>query len=170
MPFELSKSLTNTGGLSFASKGMNGLFASRFYTTAILTIMIIILIMILYPGQKNTPIWILVKLGFYIFLVSLGLIFIHDCVVYHEYEKKNNADSSALFIDGLDSGENISFSGTNDKIKVAPKVNSEVDSEVDSENNLKKGGDEMVGFGECSGVGSNIVGGNADALFELYGV
>lgn len=162
MPFNLSNSLKTTYGWSFASKGMNGLFVSKFYTTAILTVMIIILVMIIYPGQKNTPVWILVKLGFYVFLVSLGMIFMHDCVVFHEYEKKVGGDESDEFIGGLNGGGNIAFSGSDDKVKIEHK------SKTD-------GGDEMVGFGEYSGVGGGIggthsVGGDTEAIFAMYGV
>jgi hypothetical protein len=159
MPFDLSNSLKTTCGWSFASKGMNGLFVSRFYTTAILTVMIIILVMILYPCQKNTPIWVLVKLGFYVFLVSLGMIFIHDCVVFHEYEKKVGGDESDDFIGGLNGGGNIAFSGSDDKVEVKHTTK-------------KVGGDEMTGFSEYSGVGGDTqsVGGDTEAIFAMYGV
>ena len=160
MPFDLSNSLKTTCGWSFASKGMNGIFVSRFYTTAILTVMIIILVMILYPCKKNTPVWILVKLGFYVFLVSLGMIFIHDCVVFHEYEKKVGGDESDEFIGGLNGSGNIAFGGSDDR--------------VDVKHGSKSGGEEMSGFGECSGVGgsrdTHSVGGDTDAIFAMYGV
>lgn len=156
MPFELSNSFKSTCGWSFASKGMNSLFVSRFYTTAILTVMIIILIMIIYPGQKNTPVWILVKLGFYIFLVSLGLIFIHDCVVYHEYEKEVGNSASEQFIGGLNSNENIPFKGSDDHISINPhKSNDKVESSE---------------YNDVGGNDSEIVGGDSDSIFKLYGV
>ena len=159
MPFELSHSLKNTCGGSFASKGMNSLFSSRFYTTALLTVLIIIIIMIIYPVQKKTPIWVLAKLGFYIFLVSLGIIFIHDCIVYHDYAKTTESEESDKFVEGLNKDENIPFN--DDKVNVQPNTEGK-----------KKGGDEMVGFGECSGVAGDvdIVGGNGENIFELYGV
>lgn len=120
MPIELSNSLKSTCGWNFASKGMNGLFVSRFYTTAILTIFIIILIMVLYPCKKNTSLWVLVKLSFYIFLVSLGVIFTHDCVVYHEYERNTEQTDSEKFINSLDISENVAFQGTVDNMPVNP--------------------------------------------------
>lgn len=157
MPFDLSNSLKSTCGWSFSSKGMTSLFISRFYTTAILTVFIIILIMILYPCQKNTPTWILLKLGFYIFIVSLGMIFIHDCVVYHEYEKEKEHNASEKFIGELDGEDNVAFQGSDDKIKVEP-------------NKSKEGGDKMVGFGGVSGGDIEVVGGDAEKLFQMYGV
>lgn len=159
MPFDLSNSLKTTCGWSFASKGMNGLFVSKFYTTAILTVMIIILVMIIYPCQKNTPVWILVKLGFYVFIVSLGMIFMHDCVVFHEYDKKVGGDESDEFIEGLNGDGNIAFNGSDDKVKI--------------EHNSKKGGDEIVGIGgSCVGSVSDThsVGGDTEAIFAMYGV
>jgi hypothetical protein len=156
MPFELSNSLKSTCGWSFASKGMNCLFASRFYTTAILTIMIIILIMIIYPVKKNTPVWLLVKLGFYIFIVSLGMIFIHDCVIYHEYEKEVSISESENFIGGLDSDKNIPFKGSDDQMEVNPKQCSETDT---------------VGADiDTVGTDTDTVGGDSEHIFKLYGV
>ena len=43
---------------SFASRGMNNLFCNKFYTAGILTAMIIILIMVIYPCKKGTPIYV----------------------------------------------------------------------------------------------------------------
>ena len=167
MPFELSNSLKNTCGWSFASKGMNGLFVSKFYTTAILTIMIIVLIMILYPCQKNTPVWLLGKLGFYIFIVTLSVIFVHDCVIYHTYEKELNEDETSQFIGGLDGGENIAFSGIGDRVKI----------DIGSKKNHDSNCDEVSGFGEstekCDDYSNDVdvVGGDStDSIFAMYGV
>jgi hypothetical protein len=82
---------------SFLSKGLTRLFNSRIYTTAILTVMVIILIMIMYPCKQNTPTWVLLKLGFYIFIVSIGVIFMHDCVILKENnEKRGDAEDSDI--------------------------------------------------------------------------
>lgn len=153
MPFELSNSLKNTCGWSFASKGMNGLFGSKFYTTAILTSMIIVLIMILYPCQKNTPVWILGKLGFYIFVVTLGIIFVHDCVVYHNYEKETHDTETDEFIGGLDGRNNIAFSGDGDRVDIS----------IDNVSNKNK--DNKPGENH-----STVVGGDSDSVFDMYGV
>lgn len=162
MPIELSNIINSTFGFSFKSRGINNIFTNKIYTSAILTILIIILIMIIYPCKKNTPGYILGKLIFYIFIASLGIIFIHDCVMYNTYESKKEQQVNDEFINNI--GGNIAYEGGEDTIKVSP-----AESKVHME-----GGDEMTGFGECSGItggkSDDTVGGDSNRLFELYGV
>jgi uncharacterized membrane protein len=144
MPFELGDSLKNTFNWTFQSRGMNNLFASKFYTTAILTVMVIILIMIIYPAKKNTPPWMLFKLGFYIFIISLGVIVMHDGVVLSAIKEKMGGDESTDFIDGLHGG-NVAFGGNS--ITVSPNT-------VD----------------EQSYVDPKMDGGSHEDLFQHFGV
>ena len=150
MPIELSESLKNTCGVTFASRGMNGLFCSKFYTTLILTIMILILITVIYPCKKGTPFWIVGKLGFYIFAATLAILFLHDGVVYSSYKKEVAGDEGDEFIKSLNGGDNVAFDG--DNLPVNPKF----------------GGDMMAGEGECCNGGAE--GGNSDEIFAMFGV
>jgi hypothetical protein len=121
MPFELGDSLKNTCNWTFQSNGMNSLFCSKFYTTAITTIMVIILIMIIYPCKKNTPPWLLFKLGFYIFILNLGIIIMHDGVVLSTLKEKMGGNESETFIDHIHSdSKDSAFS--NDSIPVSPNT------------------------------------------------
>ena len=149
MPFELSESLKNTCSMTFASRGVNLIFSNKIYTSAILTIMIIVLIMILYPGKKGTPFWIVGKLGVYIFLVSLAIIFIHNGVVYSAFENKNGNKEIDGFINSIGDDTNIAFRG--DNIAVKPKTDGNRDVE-----NTK--------------VGGNQIGGDNEAFFASFGV
>lgn len=162
MPIELSNIINSTFGFSFKSRGVNNIFTNKIYTSAILTILIVFLIMIIYPCKKNTPGYILGKLIFYIFIATLGIIFIHDCIMYNNYESKKEQQGSDEFIDNI--GGNIAYEEGKDIITVSPakdKINI-------------AGGDEMTGFNECSGITGgeldNTVGGDSNHLFELYGV
>lgn len=150
MPIELSESLKNTCGVTFASRGMNGLFCSKFYTTLILTIMILILITVIYPCKKGTPFWIVGKLGFYIFAATLAILFLHDGVVYSSYKKEVAGGEGDEFVKALNGGDNVAFDG--DNLPVNPKF----------------GGDMMAGEGECCNGGAE--GGNSDEIFAMFGV
>ena len=147
MPFELSNSFKKSCNWSFASNGMNKLFRNKIYTSLILTVIIIIILMIMYPCKENTPMWKLLKIGFYIFLTSIGVIFLHDCVLFNEYEKKSNNDMSESIISDLNN-PNVAFGG--DSIKVNPIINNNVNI-TETESNEQ-------------------VGGNSSDIFELYGV
>jgi hypothetical protein len=145
MPFELSESLKKTCGMTFASRGLNTLFSSNFYTTLILTILILLLITVIYPCKKGTPFWLVGKLGFYIFITTLAILFIHDGVSYTAYQKSVVGGEDDEFVESLGGSDNIAFSG--DKLPVNPKF----------------GGEMMTGDGECCG-------GNTEEIFARYGV
>ena len=150
MPIELSESLKNTCGVTFASRGMHRLFCSKFYTTLILTIMILILITVIYPCKKGTPFWIVGKLGFYIFAAALAILFLHDGVVYSSYKKEVAGGESDEFVEALNGGDNVAFGG--DNLPVNPKF----------------GGDMMAGEGECCNGGAE--GSNSEEIFAMFGV
>ena len=101
MPFELAESFKNTCSMTFTSRGINSIFCSKIYTSAILTVMILVLIMVLYPGKSGTSILIIGKLGLYIFLVSMAVIFIHDGVVHSSYTNKKTDDDNKSFMNDL---------------------------------------------------------------------
>jgi hypothetical protein len=129
---------------------MNGLFCSKFYTTLILTIMILILITVIYPCKKGTPFWIVGKLGLYIFAATLAILFLHDGVVYSSYKKEVAGGEGDEFVEALNSGDNVAFDG--DNLPVNPKF----------------GGDMMAGEGECCNGGAE--GGNSEEIFAMFGV
>jgi hypothetical protein len=89
--------------------------------------------MILYPCQKNTPVSLLLKLGFYIFLVSLGVIFMHDCVLHNDYERKKENHDSNEFIDGINGKHNVAFGGSGDKIAVVANTNIVHDEQINND-------------------------------------
>jgi hypothetical protein len=142
MPFELSESLKNTCGLTFASRGMNGLFCSKFYTTLILTIMILILITIIYPGKKGTPFWIIGKLGLYIFVACLAVLFIHDGVVYNSYKKEVAGGNNDEFVSHLYGNENIAFK--DDNVSVVPIFGGDGNDVADDVVSSTAGGTEEI--------------------------
>lgn len=158
MPFELANSLKNTCSWSFSSRGMNNLFCNKFYTSAILTIMIIILIMLIYPCKKGTPFWITFKLGFYILFFTLGIVFIHDSVMQNSFEKEIRGGETEAFINALGGDGNVAFAG--DVVKVDPKVDN------------TRGGDGMTGDGACCYAGGNdsARGTSNEEIFSMFGV
>ena len=148
MPIELSDSLKNTCGFNFVSRGMNRLFCSKFYTTLILTIIVLILITVIYPCQKGTPYWVVGKLGLYIFVGILVILFIHDGVLYSSIEKEVKGGLNDEFVRTIGgyNDDNIVFAG--DSIRVEPAMNSVVNNNGASEN----------------------VDNNPEEIFAMYGV
>lgn len=157
MPFALSDFLKSTCGWSFSSRGMNTLFCNKFYTSGLLTIIIVVLIMLIYPCKQGTPLWITFKLGFYIMVFTLGIMFIHDGVMYYDYQKVQAAVNSNSFVDGISSGNDVVYS--RDTVPVTPAT---------------YGGDGMTGDGECCDMGggdSKTENKNSsEEIFSMFGV
>jgi hypothetical protein len=151
MPVVLSETLKKTRGLTMSSRGMTSLFSSKFYTTLIITIIVLILITIIYPCRSGTPIWIVGKLGFYIFITTLAILFMHDGVLYDTYQKKSVIGTDDEFIESLGGESNVAFGG--DNLPVNPKFIS--DNYTNSVNN-------------CEDNDTNS--GNSDEIFAMFGV
>jgi hypothetical protein len=153
MPFELLDTMKNTYGMTFASRGLNSIFCNKIYTTIILTIIIIILIIIIYPCKKGTPFWIVGKLGIYIFMAVLVVLFVHNGVVYSAHKNDSSLDDTEEFVGSLGGDGNIAFN--KDNVDVKPAFGGGSDN---SKGNTK----------ETSYYTSG--GGSSDSIFEMYGV
>jgi hypothetical protein len=147
MPFELSEYLKNTCGLTFASKGLNVIFCNKFYTTIILTIIILMIITIMYPCKKGTPFWVVGKVGLYIFMATITILFIHGSVTHSTNALALGGADEDDFVANINGGNNIAFDGDNMHIK--PKF----------------GGNYAVIDGD-----ENEASGGSDELFKMFGV
>ena len=145
MPFELSKYLKNTYGLTFASRGLNVIFCNKFYTTIILTIIILMIITIMYPCKKGTPFWVVCKVGLYIFIATITILFIHDSVTHSTNALALSGADDDEFVKGLNGDDNVAFGGDNMHIK--PNFD-----------NITNGDDE------------NDKSGGSEQLFKMFGV
>ena len=132
MPFELSESLNNTYGFTFASRGLNVIFCNKFYTTIILTIIILVIITTMYPCKKGTPFWIVGKVGLYIFMAAITILFIHDSVTHSTNAKIVGGDADDAFVNNLSGDDNIAFN--KDNIQINPKFGDNFESDSDENN------------------------------------
>ena len=141
MPFELSKYLKNTYGLTFASRGLNVIFCNKFYTTIILTIIILMIITIMYPCKKGTPFWVVGKVGLYIFMATITILFIHGSVTHSINALVLGVVDDDEFVANINGDNNIAFDGDNIRIKPKFGVNYEV---IDGDENEASGGSEEL--------------------------
>ena len=84
------------------------IFRNKLYTSAMLTITIIIIIILLYPVKSNTPSYVLLKLGFYIFLASISFIIMHGSALHND-NKKSKEDNDISNITDATNGGNITL-------------------------------------------------------------
>lgn len=118
MPFAITDVLQKCN-TPFLSAGATKLFHSVWYTAGILTVLIIILVMVIYPGKSGTPVWVLGKLGLYVFLISASVVFIHGCIVRNEYSEKISGNENNAFIERLGGDTHLAFADGNIKINPA---------------------------------------------------
>lgn len=145
MTIELSNVLKHSS-LGQTFKGVNKFFLNKFYSALALTIAIILIIMVLYPCKKETPIYLLLKVGLYIFIGSVSIIFIHDIALIDNYKTHINKQDTEKIIDVISGHENTGFH--NETIEIKP-------------NNIKHGGNRN---------NINIKDGGNDDIFEQYGL
>ena len=147
MTFALSEYLKNTCGLTFASRGLNVIFCNKVYTTIILTIIILMIITIMYPCKKGTPFWIVGKVGLYIFMATITILFIHDSVTHSTNALALGSVDDDDFVENINGGNNIAFDG--DNVQIKPKF----------------GGNYKVISGD-----ENETSGGSEELFKMFGV
>jgi hypothetical protein len=151
MPLEISNLLNDTFGWSFSSRGLNSIFSNKFYTSLILTIIILIIIMNIYPCKKGTSSCITFKLGFYILVTSLSIIFIHDAIVHGIHEKNVVSGETDVFINALGGDTNPAFSKDitpvhpylNKKSTINDNSNSREKKNLEGKNSYKEGHEEL---------------------------
>jgi hypothetical protein len=93
----------------YVSSGpFNSLFVNPIYISLLLTCVVLIIVLFMYEGSK------LVKTGFYIFLSSLLLIFIHNQLLLVEHRDALMSSDEMDIISNIDSGPSIT--GGNDDL------------------------------------------------------
>lgn len=117
MTIEIGNLFKSTCNMSFASKGFNSIFCNKIYTSIILSIIIVIIITIIYPSKSGTKLWVFLKLGFYICISGLLVLFVHDGVVFSENNKKMDKEKPDA-IEGMLDNSMIGEAG----VRVAPKL------------------------------------------------
>jgi hypothetical protein len=156
MPIDFRKTIGSNDSLAFMSKGSSKIFRNKISVSAFLTFMVIVLIMMLYPTKKGTPVWVLLRLGFYIFLVSLTVLFLHDCVLTNDIKAIYSSDKDDEIINVMNRKSNPVYD--NEKTDVEPKLSYGGEHNGDGDDN----GDGVNG-GDYDGAG-------AEALFQQFGV
>ncbi len=88
MPIDLLSTIKKTSQFAFSSPLLNNLLGSSLFTALVITTIIILLIMFIYPAKKDTPLTVVFKLFIYSFCASLLIVFLHDGVIKHMFEEK----------------------------------------------------------------------------------
>jgi len=107
MPVEIGSSLRGAYNWTFSYPVLNNIFSNPFWTSILIVFTIFLLIIILYPCKTNTPMSVLFKLMFYVFITTFGILIIHNGILKFIYKKDITDDKTNELINqvmGTDSG------------------------------------------------------------------
>lgn len=88
MPIDLLSTIKKTSQFAFSSPLLNNLLGSSLFCSLFITIIIMLLIMFIYPAKEGTPMSILCKLFIYSFCGTLIIVFLHDGIIKHMFDEK----------------------------------------------------------------------------------
>ena len=101
MPIDLYSTAKKTSQWAFGSPFLNKILGSSLFVAGVVSFIMIILIMIMYPAKPGTPFSIVAKMFVYMFASSLLVIFLHDGVVRYMYEEEKEAHVSEAFMQNI---------------------------------------------------------------------
>lgn len=102
MPIDLCSSINKTSRWAFGSPVLNSLLGSSIWLAILITIFIVIIIMVMYPAKKNTPLSLVFKMSIYIFLTTMLLLFLHDGIIKYLYDEEYQEKSNNEILRGVD--------------------------------------------------------------------
>ncbi len=125
MPIDLANSIKSTSQFVFASDTLNNILGSSIILGLLISIVLIVLVMILYPAKKNTSISVIGKIFIYSFIITSILVFLHDGIIKSQYDN-NKYDG---FLDEkhmLLSNNNIPIKPNLQTVRTVNQVNEDV--------------------------------------------
>lgn len=101
MPIDFYSTAKKTSQWAFGSPFLNKILSSSAFVAGIVSFLMIILIMIMYPAKSGTSFSIVIKMFVYMFFGSLLFIFLHDGVVRYMTEEAHNEQQSVAFMQNI---------------------------------------------------------------------
>jgi hypothetical protein len=114
MPIELLSCTRQVNNYAFDSVGLNKLLSNCGVFAFIISAMMILLIMFLYPAKPNTSVYVLFKIFVYMYGGTLLLVFLHDGILkehMRHLEKSTDYDDIVTNLTNKTGGSSLAFSG-----------------------------------------------------------
>ena len=119
MPIDLCSSMDRTSKWAFESPLLNSLLGNKLAVSILISFIMIILVMLIYPAKKGTGITLLCKMFIYMALFSGLIIFMHDGVMMSRLEEEQIQKSGLELL----SNQHPMVSYSDSNIKVRPNMN-----------------------------------------------
>ena len=108
MPFDLSGGAGNL--LSMGGETENSFLFSSFYTALIMTTLIIIIVLTMYPCSRKATVWQRIKTFLYIFAGTFFVLVLHKGTIKKVLGAKQKEQSSERILGGMGEGNVVSDS------------------------------------------------------------
>ncbi len=118
MPIEMGTFLGGMTNSVYSVTGLNKIFSSVAYTSIILSIIVLLIIMFIYPCKKDTPSWLLLKVLLYVFIINIAILSLHNSIVKNDYKEKYLNTNIDNFMNNVNNRDNGIYEEEN--IKVSP--------------------------------------------------
>jgi hypothetical protein len=180
MPIDLCSSINKISHYAFGSSVLNGVLGSSIFVAVLITLVMTVLIMIMYPAKRGTKFTTVGKMGIYMFFITLLIVFLHDSVIRYISEDLAQSRSENDFIKGFSNSTKDVVYGNYESILPEPreltlpinattnattdtKTNATTDTKTSTSTNTKP----VDGSSECY-TGSIVSGGNFGILGGSY--
>ncbi len=95
------------------------IFTNTIYCALLITAVIMLLISAMYPYKRNTPAWVVLKLGIYIFITTATCLFIFKSFIKNKYESQMRNDKKDSIFRTMDIND-VTRGG--DAVAVIPNI------------------------------------------------
>jgi hypothetical protein len=119
MPCDITSSLKDSCRTVFGLKFFNSIFSSTLWTSFLITVIVILLLMVIIPVEPDMPVWRLFKFMFYVFLSSMGILFLHNGVLSVGKSEEVEGGVSQELLDKMEKPSDDPVEGG---LKVEPKI------------------------------------------------
>ncbi len=95
------------------------IFTNTIYCALLITVIIMLLISAMYPYKRNTPTWVVMKLGIYIFIATVACLFVFKSFIKNKYESQMRNDKKDSIFKNMDIND-VTRGG--DVVAVVPNI------------------------------------------------
>ncbi len=129
MPIEISNFFSDINTSMFNIIGLNRIFTSVIYTSLLISVIVMIIVLFLYPYKKSTPSYLFIKSFLYITMAVTIILALHSSFIRTYYRAKSQDTELNSFVDRV-GGNNHS----EDSVPIVPsQVISDNQQDIDDD-------------------------------------
>lgn len=98
MPIDFFSSLKGASNWAVGSPLLNNILGSSIFVAIVVSLIMMLLVMFMYPAKAGTPFSIVAKMFIYMFFGSLLVIFLHDGIIKYTMEEEFTTRDSDAFM------------------------------------------------------------------------